>query len=150
MRKLLMLVAVLALTGSLASQVRYEAGPQSRQAKPEQKQGAKSAPNVAGKWTMTLEMSMGTGTPALDLKQDADKITGTYTGRYGTFELEGKLKESNIEFAVTMSAEGQSITLTFTGEVAADGQTMKGTASLGELGDATWSAKRDKTTDTST
>jgi hypothetical protein len=95
-------------------------------------------------------MSMGTGTPALELKQDADKITGTYTGRYGTSALEGKLKESNIEFVVTMSAEGQSVTLTFTGEVAADGQSMKGTASMGELGDATWSAKKEKTADTST
>jgi hypothetical protein len=150
MRKLLMLVAVLALTGSLAGQVQHESGRQSRQAKPEQKQGARSTPNVAGKWTMTLEMSMGTATPALELKQDGDKITGTYTGRYGTSALEGKLKESNIEFATTISAEGQPVTLTFTGEVAPDGQTMKGTASLGELGDATWSAKRDKATDTST
>ena len=98
---------------------------------------------------MTLEMSMGTGTPTLELKQDADKVTGTYTGRYGTFALEGKLKERAIEFSVTMTAEDQSFTITFTGEIAADGQTMKGTAAMGELGDATWSAKKEKGTDTS-
>lgn len=142
MRKLLMLVVALALTGSLAGQVQNG---QSRQAKPDQKQGAKPTPNVAGKWTMTLEMSMGTGTPALDLKQDADKITGTYTGRYGTFPLEGNLKERTIEFWFTMNAEGQSVSMSFTGEVAADGQTMQGQATLGELGDATWSAKKEKT-----
>ena len=102
----------------------------------------KSVPNVAGKWAMTLEMSMGTATPALDLKQDGAKITGTYTGRYGTFELQGSLKDHVIVFSFTMSAEGQSVTMSFEGEVSADAQSMKGTASLADMGEATWSAKR--------
>jgi hypothetical protein len=34
--------------------------------------------------------------------------------------------------------------MSFTGEIAQDGQTMKGTAVLGEMGDATWTAKREK------
>lgn len=136
MRKFLVLVAALAVTGGLAVQ--------SQRAEAELKQEAKATPNVAGKWSMTLEMSMGTGTPVLDLKQDGEKISGTYTGRYGTFPLEGKLKEQAIEFWFTMNAEGQSVSMSFTGEVAADGQTMKGQATLGELGDATWSAKKEK------
>jgi hypothetical protein len=111
-----------------------------------QKPDKKVALNVAGKWTMTLEMSMGTATPALDLKQDGEKIAGTYTGRYGSFDLQGSLKERAIQFSFTMSAEGQSVTMSFAGEVAADGQTMKGTATLGEMGDAAWSAKKDKST----
>jgi hypothetical protein len=102
----------------------------------------KSVPNVAGKWIMTLEMSMGTATPALDLKQDGAKITGTYTGRYGTFALEGSLKDHTIAFSFTMNAEGQSVTMSFEGEVSADAQSMKGTASLADMGDATWSARR--------
>ena len=112
--------------------------------KPEQKPDNRSAPNVAGKWTMTLEMSMGTATPALELKQNGTAITGTYTGRYGKFELQGTLKERTIQFSFTMGAEGQTVTMSFTGEVATDGQSMKGTADLGEMGEATWSAKRDK------
>ena len=135
MRKFLVLVAALLVIGGLAVQ----AG--------ELQKEAKATPNVAGKWAMTLEMSMGTGTPVLDLKQDGEKISGTYTGRYGTFDLEGKIKEQAIEFWFTMNAEGQSVSMSFTGEVAADGQTMKGQATLGDLGDATWSAKKEKTDD---
>ena len=41
-----------------------------------------------------------------------------------------------------MGAEGQTVTMSFQGEVSADAQSMKGTASLGEMGEATWSAKR--------
>ncbi len=118
------------------------------QAKPEQKKDDKAAPNVAGKWTMTLEMTMGTGTPTLVLKQDGEKIAGSYTGRYGTFPLEGILKERAIQFSVAMTVEDQPVTMTFTGEVAADGQTMKGQATIAEIGDATWSAKKDKSSDT--
>jgi len=102
------------------------------------------AVNIAGKWTMSLELSIGTATPALDLKQDGEKITGTYTGRYGTFPVKGTLKDRALEFSVQMNAEGQDVTMSFSGEVAADAQTMKGQASIEGLGDATWTAKRDK------
>ena len=131
MKKFLALITLLTLACSLMAQEG-------------QKPDAKAA-NVAGNWTMTLEMSMGTGTPTLVLKQDGEKITGSYTGRYGTFALEGTIKERAIVFTFTMTAEGESVPMTFTGDVAADGQTMKGKASLGEMGDATWSAKREKT-----
>ena len=138
MKRFPLIVVVIALVASvvLAGHARGQDEPQQ---KPE-----KAAVNVAGKWTMTLEMSMGTATPSLDLKQDGTKVTGTYTGRYGTFPLEGTLKDRAIQFSFEMGAEGETITMSFAGEVAADAQTMKGTASLGEMGDATWSAKREK------
>jgi hypothetical protein len=116
------------------------------QDRPEQKPEPKASLNVTGKWSMVLEMSMGTGTPTLDLKQEAEKITGTYTGRYGTFKLEGTLKERAIAFSFPMTAEGVSVTMSFTGEVAADGLSMKGDADIEGMGEATWTAKKDKET----
>ena len=133
MRRLLAVVALLAVGAGQAIS--------GQQSKPE------ATANVAGKWAMTLEMSMGTGTPTLEVKQDGEKITGTYSGRYGTFALEGAIKGRAIEFAVTMSAEDQTVTMRFAGEVAADGQTMKGTAALADLGEATWTAKKEKAFD---
>ncbi len=100
--------------------------------------------NIAGKWLMTLELSVGTANPTLDLKQDGEKITGTYTGRYGESQLKGTLKGQALEFGFTMNAEGQDVTLSFTAQVAADGQSMKGAATIEGLGDATWTARRDK------
>jgi hypothetical protein len=114
------------------------------QDKPDPAQPDRTAVNVAGKWAMTLEMGMGSGTPGLELKQEGAKITGTYSGRYGSFPLEGTLKGRTIAFSLTMSAEGQSVVMSFAGEVAADSLSMKGTASLGEMGDATWSAKKQQ------
>jgi len=106
----------------------------------------KPAPvNITGKWTMTLELEAFTATPTLEFKQDGEKVTGTYTSaRYGTFPFQGKIKDRALEFTVKMSAEGSDVELSFSGDVAADGQTMKGKGSLSGVGDATWNAKREK------
>ena len=111
--------------------------------------GAQTAPappkaiDITGKWTMSFETPMGTSTPALEFKQAGEKITGSYTGRYGTFPFEGTLKAKMIHFAFTMNAEGQPAEMVFNGEVAADGLTMRGQATLGEMGDTQWSAKKN-------
>lgn len=96
--------------------------------------------SVTGPWTMTLEMQMGTATPALDLVQQGEKITGTYEGRYGQSRLTGTLKKNVIEFSFTMNAEGTEVVMSFRGQVAADFKSMKGDADLGGMGEANWSA----------
>ena len=98
--------------------------------------------NITGKWAMTLELSIGTSSPVLELKHDGEKVTGTYTGRYGTSPLAGVLKGRALEFTVKLTAEGQDSTMSFAGEVAADGLTMRGSATIEGLGDASWSAKK--------
>ena len=108
-------------------------------------QEAPKAPaSIAGKWVLTLVTDNFTASPTLDLKVDGQKVTGSYTGRYGSFPLEGSLKGRALEFAFTMNAEGTATLMSFVGEVAPDGQTMKGKATLGEMGEATWTAARPK------
>jgi len=119
----------------------------SKQAKPDQPDDKKALPSLTGKWTMELSLAIGQATPALNLKQDGEKITGTYTGRYGSFPLQGTLKGRTIQFSLTMNVEGTQVDMSFSGEVAADGQSMKGDADLGQAGDGTWLARRDKTND---
>jgi hypothetical protein len=131
-RTLAMLLAGVLATVTLAAQ------------EPPKKPEPPKPANIAGKWTMTLDMSMGQATPALVFKQDGEKVTGTYTGRYGTFEFKGTLKERTLNFSFSMDTDGGTTTMTFEGTVAADDQTMKGWGTIEGLGDATWSAKRDK------
>jgi hypothetical protein len=109
-----------------------------------QQKPADSAVSIAGKWAMSIQMEVGTGTPALALVQDGEKITGTYAGRYGEYALKGTLKGRTLQFGFTMSAEGTDVEMAFTGEVAPDAQAMSGTATMGPAGEATWTAKRAK------
>lgn len=108
--------------------------------------GAQSAPavDVSGGWALTVEMSMGVSSPTIDLKQNGDALSGIYVSRYGDFPLTGRIKGRVISFSFTMRPD-DPITITYTGEVASDGRTMKGQADLGEMGDATWTATRAAT-----
>ena len=105
---------------------------------------APKSPDVAGKWNMVLELSIGTSNPVLVLKQDGEKFSGTYAGRYGESKVSGKIgADRRIEFTVSLEAEGQSVTMFFTGELAADGQMInKGTCQVEGLGEGSWAAKR--------
>jgi hypothetical protein len=100
-------------------------------------------PSLTGKWTMTLEMPSGNAFPGLELTQEGEKLTGVYvSSRYGKFEFKGLVKGKDVSFSFTMNAEGTEVPMTFRGEVDAAFQTMKGVATLGEMGEATWTAKR--------
>jgi uncharacterized protein with FMN-binding domain len=96
--------------------------------------------DIAGQWQFTVELSMGTGSPVVTFKQDGEKLTGTYEGRYGTSKLEGTVKENNVDFTVTIVAEGSTVTGTFTGTYEAD--KMKGEVDYEGAGDGTWTAVR--------
>ena len=97
---------------------------------------------VAGVWTLTLETPQGTSNPTLTLKQDAQKLTGTYAGRMGEIPIEGTIKDKAISFSAKISAQGQEIVLTFAGTV--DQDSMKGTVDFGGMGSADWTGARKK------
>jgi hypothetical protein len=95
---------------------------------------------VAGTWNLTLEIGAITGHPVVTFQQDGEKLTGTYEGRYGESAVAGTIKEKEIEFTVTILAEGTRTTGVYAGTV--DGDTMGGTVNYDAAGDGTWSATR--------
>jgi hypothetical protein len=102
-------------------------------------------PTLTGKWTMAIEIQGTTATPALELVQEGEKITGTYAGRYGKYQVTGTLKARALQFSFTMNAEGTEVQMIFRGEVAADFQSIKGEADMAGAGEAVaWSAARAK------
>lgn len=103
--------------------------------------------DVTGKWGVVLELSIGTSNPSLVLKQDGNKVTGTYTStRYGESKLTGTINDKRVlTFTVALSAEGTDVTMLFTGEVSADGQLVeKGVVNIEGLGEGAWAANKDK------
>jgi hypothetical protein len=98
--------------------------------------------NVGGKWNVSMQLESITGHPVILLKQDGEKLTGTYEGRYGQSELKGSIKDKEIEFTVSIVAEGMQTQGVFAGTV--NGDTMGGDVSFEGAGDGTWSATRVK------
>ena len=104
----------------------------------------KPAPvQIAGRWAAALDIpDMGLANVTLVFVQDGAKLTGTYTGRYGEFPLEGALDGRKIGFTVYLKTDAGDSTMQFAGEVAEDALTMKGALSIEGMGEATWSARR--------
>jgi len=96
--------------------------------------------NITGVWQFTVEMEMGTGTPVVTFRQDGEKITGTYEGRYGKSDLEGIVKDKTVEFSVTMVAAGTTVTGYYSGVFEND--RMSGDVEYEGAGTGTWTAVR--------
>jgi hypothetical protein len=97
--------------------------------------------DVAGKWALTVETAGGTGTPTVELKQDGETLTGTYTSTvFGEQKVTGTIKGSAITFGFKTSFQGSDVTVTYTGT--ADSSTMKGKVTVGDIGEGTFTGKK--------
>jgi outer membrane protein assembly factor BamB len=102
---------------------------------------APTSTTVNGAWIMAMDIeNMGPATVELMLAQDGETLTGTYTGSYGTFPLEGTLEDRTIAFSVYLRTDAGDSAMYFSGEVAEDAKSMFGDGSIEGLGAVTWSA----------
>lgn len=98
--------------------------------------------DLSGKWNLMVDTPAGPGTPVLVLKQDGQKLTGTYTGRYGTSQVNGTVKDDDIVFELTMNAEGETVKVVYRGKVE-NSASMKGEVEFGEFGNGTWKGVKE-------
>ena len=97
--------------------------------------------NITGVWSFVVETSQGSGSPTFTFTQSGENLTGTYKGQFGEAPLTGTVKGADLKFAIKINAQGQDLTLTYSGKIESK-DSMKGTVQLGELGEGTWTAKR--------
>jgi hypothetical protein len=98
--------------------------------------------DVTGAWAFEVQTQAGTGTPQVTFKQDGEKLTGHYSSSLlGEADLTGTVKEHAIEFSFTVSVEGNSISVSYSGTVE-DNNTMKGKVNFAGLGEGTFTGKR--------
>lgn len=96
--------------------------------------------NLTGKWTFSVITENGTGTPTVVLKQEGEKLTGTYeSARMGVRPLEGTVKKDSINFALT----GGEVALRFVGKIV-DKDNLAGALDMGGMGSAAFTAERQK------
>ncbi|HEY6643151.1 hypothetical protein [Povalibacter sp.] len=90
---------------------------------------------------MTIETQAGTGRPHFSLKQEGTAVTGPCKGQLGEAEVTGTVSGNEGTLKYNVDVQGQSMTVTYTGTM--DGNTMKGKVVLGDLGDGTFTGKKD-------
>jgi hypothetical protein len=99
------------------------------------------ATNITGTWSFTVETSAGSGSPTFTFKQEGENLAGTYKGQFGEAPLNGTVKGADVKFTIKVNAQGQDLTITYSGKIEGK-DSMKGTANYGDLGEGTWTAKR--------
>lgn len=97
----------------------------------------------AGIWKWSLPGQ--NGDTILNLKQDGEKLTGSYTNQFGKAEItDGSLKDGDITFKVKREFNGQAFVIKYSGKIFGDKITGKCEFDVnGETRALKWEAKRD-------
>jgi hypothetical protein len=96
------------------------------------------AANITGKWNATVDLGGQGGTPTFVLKQDGEKLTGTYAGGLGEAPLTGTIKGNE----VTLDFEVQGAKVHYAGKLNAEGTQIDGTCDYGGQANGTFTAKK--------
>jgi hypothetical protein len=103
---------------------------------PKQPKGA----NLSGEWVLTTESQVGTQDALMTVRQTGRALAGTISGQMGTVDLAGSANGPAVTFNFTLNVQGKDLKLAYSGTV--EGDTMKGTAVFGQIGEGTFTAKR--------
>lgn len=74
------------------------------------------------------------------LKQDGDRLTGQYSGQLGEAPVTGTVKGAAVEFGFDVTVQDTRLRITCAGT--ADATSMKGAVRLGELGEGTFTGRK--------
>lgn len=92
--------------------------------------------DLTGTWLVDVQTDMGSGNPTFVLKQEGEKISGTYSGSLGDAPVTGTLKGNvlHLEFSI------QGNLITYDGTATATG--ISGKVNLAEMASGTFSGKK--------
>lgn len=102
---------------------------------------AGASDNITGVWDFTVETANGSGSPVFTLKQEGEKVTGTYKGMFGEAPVTGTIKGGELKMMMKVNAQGQDFEITYTGKVNGK-DSMSGKGSISGMGEVTWTAKK--------
>jgi L-seryl-tRNA(Ser) seleniumtransferase len=105
---------------------------------PEPPEGAPAA--VAGQWELTIDFVHLSAKHNLVLEQDGTRLMGTHHGEFASGDLNGTVAANTLRFQSSIPTEGTRVSFNFSGTAEKD--TMSGIVTLGEYGEAKWTAAR--------
>jgi hypothetical protein len=96
------------------------------------------AADLTGTWSADVQTNAGSGTTTFVLKQDGDKLTGTYSDPYGDSAVTGTVKGSD----VTLQFNEQGVNATYAGKVNSTGTKIEGSCDYGGQASGTFTATK--------
>jgi hypothetical protein len=99
-----------------------------------------SAADVTGTWLMAVETGAGSGSPTFILVQKGEALSGSYKGQLGEAQVTGTVKGDDVTIEYKVEGQGGTLAVKYSGKT--DGKTMSGKVSLGQLGEGTFTGKK--------
>ena len=96
--------------------------------------------DVAGEWAVTFETPGGPEEFTMFVVQEGTRLSGRLTSDAGEFGLRGTVDGDHVRIVWSLPEQGKLLEITFTATI--DGDSMKGSAKLGNLGQGQMSAER--------
>jgi hypothetical protein len=87
--------------------------------------------DVSGTWQMDVQTDQGSGNPTFVLRQQGEKLTGTYAGMLGKADVRGTVRGDEMIIEFETDALGEKTTVRYTGKLVGDTR-VSGKVSLGE------------------
>lgn len=99
--------------------------------------------DVAGKWSLAVDVPGESVEVVLDLKQDGEAVTGTMASTHGSGTVtKGSFKEHKLNATIKADIQGSPTELTLDGTV--DGDKISGTINAAGLGSFSYAGSRAK------
>lgn len=99
---------------------------------------SQAASDMTGTWRVKVDLGGQGGSPTFLLKQDGEKLTGTYSGALGDADVKGTVKGN----AATLEFEVQGISIRYEGKLSADGTRLEGTCDYGGQASGTFTGTK--------
>ena len=96
------------------------------------------AADLTGAWTAKVDLGGQGGTPSFVLKQEGEKLTGTYSGALGDAPLHGTIKGNDVAW----DFEVQGAQVHYAGKLDSTGSKIEGTCDYGGQASGTFVATR--------
>jgi hypothetical protein len=103
---------------------------------------AADAPNLTGHWRCHVETDSWSGDPSFTFVHAGQNLLGQYKGRLGESVVFGSVNKQNaVNFWFNTKREDQELMINYRGQ-AESSDSMKGKVKFGELGEGSWTGKK--------
>jgi imidazolonepropionase-like amidohydrolase len=103
--------------------------------------GAEAAADLGGTWDVTVTTPQGSNQATMTVTQSGTTFTGQLTSQMGTTTIDnGEVAGLTATWEITFTSGGQSLTVTFHGEV--EGNRMRGTVDMPGMEPASFTAQK--------
>jgi hypothetical protein len=96
--------------------------------------------DMAGEWEVMFTTPLGFQEFTMYVIQEGPRLTGRLTSDAGEFPLRGRVEGNDFEITWSLPDQGRVLAITFNGKV--EGDSLNGTAKLGDRGSGSLSGSR--------